>query len=85
MGNHSQMDVCVCSFFGNPLFWLSRQTKEQLTFSGGPKPFVTHGHGSKPMVPFCDRCTTHFRTYFSGWIESDVRWLTDLGFDNPRT
>ena len=25
---------------------------------------------------------THFRTYFSGWIESDVHWgLTDLGFD----
>ena len=25
-------------------------------------------HGSKPMVPFWGRCTTHFRTYFSGWI-----------------
>ena len=26
--------------------------------------------------------TTHFRTYFSGWIESDVHWgLTDLDFD----
>ena len=26
--------------------------------------------------------TTHFRTYFSGWIESDVhRGLTDLAFD----
>ena len=27
-----------------------------------------NGHGSKPMVPFCDRRATHFRTYFSGWI-----------------
>ena len=26
--------------------------------------------------------TTHLRTYFSGWIESDVHWgLTDLDFD----
>ena len=24
--------------------------------------------GSKPMVPFWGRCTTHFRTYFSGCI-----------------
>ena len=43
----------------------------------------SYGHGSKPMVShFWDRCTTHFRTYFSGWIESDAHWgLTDLGFD----
>ena len=27
--------------------------------------------------------TTHSRTYFSGWIESDVHWGCDLGFD-PR-
>ena len=27
-----------------------------------------YGCGSKPMVPFRGRCTTHFRTYFSGWI-----------------
>ena len=28
--------------------------------------------------------TTHFRTYFSGWIESDVLWgLTDLDFEKP--
>ena len=28
--------------------------------------------------------TTHFRTYFSGWIESDVHWgLADLGFEKP--
>ena len=25
--------------------------------------------------------TTHFRTYFSGWIESDVHWGYDLAFD----
>ena len=30
--------------------------------------------GSKPMVPSWGRCATHFRTYFSGWIESDVHW-----------
>ena len=24
---------------------------------------------------------THFRTYFSGWIESDVHWGYDLDFD----
>ena len=38
------------------------------------------GCGSKPIVPFWARCTTHFRTYFSG--DWDVHWgLTDLGFD----
>ena len=26
------------------------------------------GCGSNPMVPFWGRCTTYFRTYFSGWI-----------------
>ena len=25
--------------------------------------------------------TTHFRTYFSGWIESDVHWGYDLALD----
>ena len=35
------------------------------------------GHGSKPMVPFWGRCTTHFRTYFSG--DWDVHWAQ--GFD----
>ena len=35
--------------------------------------------GSKPMVPFWGRCTTQFRTYFSGdWA---VHWGYDLGFD----
>ena len=28
--------------------------------------------GSRPMVPFWGRCTTHFRTYFSG--DWDVHW-----------
>ena len=32
----------------------------------------TYGHSSKPMVPFWDRCTTHFRTYFNG--DWDVHW-----------
>ena len=32
----------------------------------------THGCGSKPMVPFWDKCTTHFRTCFSG--DRDVHW-----------
>ena len=28
--------------------------------------------------------TTHFRTYFSGWIESDAhRGLTDSAFEKP--
>ena len=31
------------------------------------------------MVPFWDRSTTHFRTYFSG--DWDVHWGYDLGFD----
>ena len=31
-----------------------------------------NGCGSKPMVPFWGRCTTHFRTYFSG--DWDVHW-----------
>ena len=36
---------------------------------------VTHkGHGSKPMVPFWDRCTTHFSLFSGDW---DVHW----GFD----
>ena len=30
-------------------------------------PSAPFGHGSKPMLPFWDRCTTHF-VYFSGWI-----------------
>ena len=32
--------------------------------------------GSKPMVPFWGRCTTHFKVYFSGnW---DVHWGRDF-------
>ena len=38
-----------------------------------------YGCGSKPMVPFGGRYTTHFRTYFSG--DWDVHWGTDLAFD----
>ena len=34
--------------------------------------FLLHGHGSKPMVPFWDRRTTRFRTYFCG--DWDVHW-----------
>ena len=30
-----------------------------------------NGCGSTPIVPSWGRCTTHFRTYFSGW---DVHW-----------
>ena len=30
------------------------------------------------MVPFWGRCTTHFRTYFSG--DWDIHWGYDLGF-----
>ena len=35
--------------------------------------------GSKPMVPFWGRCTTHFRTYFSG--DWDVHWGYNLDVD----
>ena len=38
-----------------------------------------HGSGSKPMVPFWARCTTHVRTYFSG--DWDVHCGYDLDFD----
>ena len=37
------------------------------------------GCGSKPMVPFWGRRTTHFRAYFSG--DWDVHWGYDLAFD----
>ena len=33
-----------------------------------PNVLAPFGCGSKPMVEFCGRCTTHFRTHFSGWI-----------------
>ena len=40
---------------------------------------VLNGCGSKPMVPFWGRCTTHFRTYFSeDW---DVDWGYGFDFD----
>ena len=38
-------------------------------FNFDPQPY---GCGSKPMVPFWGRCTTHFRSYFSG--DWDVHW-----------
>ena len=49
------------------------------------KPLST-GCGSKPMgSQFGGEFITHFRTYSSGWIESDVHWgLTDLDFDPSR-
>ena len=55
---------------------------------------ITKPPGSKPPIegkltwlwvktngiPFPGSCTTHVRTYFSGWIESDVHWgPTDSG------
>ena len=43
--------------------------------------WIPFGCGTTPMVPLWGRCTTHFRTYFSGWIESDVHWGYDLAFD----
>ena len=56
---------------------------EQLTLRG-PILFLrmnSFGHGSKPLVLFWGRCTTHFRIYFSGWIESDVHWGYDFDVD----
>ena len=44
------------------------------------EPPLPIGRGSKPMVPFWGRCTTHFRTYFCGWIGM-FSGLTDLDFD----
>ena len=41
--------------------------------------FLRSGCGSKPVVPFWGRCTTHFRTYFSG--DWDFHQGYDLGFD----
>ena len=35
--------------------------------------------GQNPWDPILE-FTTHFRTY-SGWLKSDVHWLTDLDFD----
>ena len=43
-----------------------------LTFTYPGFDCESHGRGSTPMVPFClvGEFTTHFRTYFSGWIGS---------------
>ena len=40
---------------------------------------LTFDHGSRPMLPFWDRCTTPFQSYFSG--DWDVHWGYDLDFD----
>ena len=37
--------------------------------------------GENQWDPILDEFTTHFSTYFSGWIESDVHWGYDLAFD----
>ena len=57
-----------------------------LVFVLGPAPTVTVAvppthFGSKPMGSDfgVGEFTTHFRAYFSGWIESDVHW-DDLDF-----
>ena len=48
-------------------------------------PQIGIGIGCDPIngIPFwlVGEFTTHFRTYFSGWIESDVHWGYDLDFD----
>ena len=43
-------------------------------------PQLPFGCGSKPMVPFWGRCTTHFRTYFSGdWdVHRESRLLSSV-------
>ena len=46
-------------------------------FSG----LYTHNLCAISMVPFWGRCTTHFRTYFSGWIGMFTGY--DLDFDHP--
>ena len=41
-----------------------------------------NGHGSKPMIPFWDRCTTHFRTQLRGdWVPFTKSY--DLGSNDP--
>ena len=44
---------------------------------------VGYGDGSKPTVLFClvGEFTTHFRTYFSGWIGSRSMGVRAFGFD----
>ena len=70
----SWMFVCFCGF--ELLVWKnyysSVDTFRKQTWNTHRFPF---GCGSKPMAPFWGvRCTTHFRTYFSGWIEWNVHW-----------
>ena len=51
-----------------------------LPTSTSPNP-TQPGCGSKPMVPFWGRCTTHFRTYLSGWIGMFTRFGYYLALD----
>ena len=57
--------------------------KQKQTLFWGHKPICSGDTRSSighlaPMVPFWDRCTTHFRTYFSeDW---DVCWWVRFGF-----
>ena len=43
--------------------------------------FLFYGCGSKPMGSHFGAGAPIFRTYFSGWIESDVDWGYDSDFD----
>ena len=54
-----------------------------------PLPWLMpNGCGSKPFgdpIWLVGEFTTHFRTNFSGWIESEVHWWYDLDFDKGQT
>ena len=72
----------VFLFLGVSNLGLPMARHKELNSEVGPCGNAIFGCGSKPMVPSWGRCTTHVRTHFSGWIESDVHWgLTDLDFD----
>ena len=55
-----------------PVPFVRGETYSHVLFSLVP---WTYGCGSKPMGSHfgVGEFTTHLRTYFSGWIESDVR------------
>ena len=65
------------SFPRRPVALRGRDRNATAFVSRGPHQ-NSGGHGSKPMVAYWDRCTTHFRTYFSG--DWDVHWGI-LAFD----
>ena len=50
--------------------------RKQIILSGAHMPV-----GQNQWHHFGGRCFIHFRTYFSGWIESDVHWGNDLAFE----